>query len=90
MLHRRHMPLYLVIVWLALDLLLFIGEWMQLYPRSPFGFVLPLMMLGQFAALSGWVVIGRNWISASLGCISALPCLLSLLALLAGSPLPGC
>ena len=66
MLHRRHMPLYLIIAWALLDLLLFGSEWVLFDWRFELRFVLSLLLFGQFAALSGWVVIGKDWIRSGL------------------------
>ena len=68
MVHRRHMPIYLLAVWLAVDavqlgLALANAHWYYGGPR--YGVVLAALVLGQLAALTGWIILGEEGIKST-------------------------
>jgi hypothetical protein len=68
MFHRRHMPTYLLAVWLAVDavllgLVLANAPWY--YGGRQYEAVLAALVLGQFAALAGWIILGEEGIKTT-------------------------
>jgi hypothetical protein len=64
MFHRRHMPTYLVVGWLLLDVVLFAGVLIyygRIHPPVP----VLLLLLGQFMAITGWIALGEEGIGSS-------------------------
>jgi hypothetical protein len=78
MFHRRHMPIYLLAVWLAVDLAVY--GWLEIVSLRRYFVILPLLLWGQFAAVSGWLVLGDRGGRAYLAALVAAPWVVALWA----------